>query len=133
METTTERCSLKIAVLNFQNIKKITYNFNKILSFPCTFCNKNIFTDILTLVCIPSYNCVTILISFQLKVENFRRGEGTFFGILEGGSVKWVTGDKISKSGGGTKSVADQHFLKKLEGGTYLGGQYDLEFSKLLS
>ena len=84
-------------------------------------------------MCIPSYNCVTILTSFQPKVENFRRGEGTFFGILEGGSVKWVTGDKISKSGGGTKSVADQHFLKKLEGGTYLGGQYDLEFSKLLS
>ena len=29
---------------------------------------------------IPSYNCVTILTSFQPKVENFRRGEGTFFG-----------------------------------------------------
>ena len=84
-------------------------------------------------MCIPSYKCVTIMTSFKPKVENFRRGGETFFGILEGGSVKWVTGDKLSKSGGGTESVRGQHFLKKLVGGTYLGGKYDLEFLKLLS
>ena len=36
MRTTTEKSSLKIAVPNVQNIKKIIYNFSKILSFPCT-------------------------------------------------------------------------------------------------
>ena len=35
METTTEKCFLKTDVLNFQNIKKIIYNFSNIFSFPC--------------------------------------------------------------------------------------------------
>ena len=60
METSTEKCSLKIAVLNFENIKKIIYIFGNILSFPCT-----------ELV-IP-YNYVTTLTSLEQKFESFRR------------------------------------------------------------
>ena len=52
METTTEKCFLKTAVLNFQNIKKIIYNFSNIFSFPCTLLVMKTFLHILLLYCV---------------------------------------------------------------------------------
>ena len=63
-ETATERCSLEIAIPKFSKYKeRLLMILAKALVFHCTFLvsNKNIFTHIVTLACIPSYNCMTIL------------------------------------------------------------------------
>ena len=122
METTTEKCFLKIAVLNFQNIKKIIYNFSNIFSFPCTLLVMKTFLYILLLYCV--FLLTTLWPHWHpynksLKVS--QQGKELFC-ILEWGSVKCVTRDKISRSGGGTKKEGEgggegkPTFFEKIEG-----------------
>ena len=142
METTTEKCFLKTAVLNFQNIKKIIYNCSNIFSFPCALLVMETFLHILLLYCVflltivwPNWH------PYNKSLKVSQQGKD-FFCILEWGSVKCVTREKNCRSGRGNKKGGrgggrgggggDQHFLKKLKEETYLGGHCDLEFSKLL-
>ena len=68
MKTGTERRSLKTAVPTFSKQKERLFIILAlifiILNFPCTLVSsKNIFTHLITLVCISSYNNGTILTS----------------------------------------------------------------------
>ena len=140
METTTEKCFLKTAVLNFQNIKKIIYNCSNIFSFPCALLVMETFLHILLLYCVflltivwPNWH------PYNKSLKVSQQGKD-FFCILEWGISKmcdkrkklqkWKGEQKrreMGRGGGG-----NQHFLKKLKEETYLGGHCDLEFSKLL-
>ena len=100
-----------------QTSREMAFKQLKIIVFYCTLVsNRNIFTHLVTLMCISSYSCVGYWHpnNKSLKISE---GETKRFCILEGVSVKKGGPTKFPKVGKGTKRAGIQDFLKRLEGG----------------
>ena len=135
METITERCPLKIAVLNFHNIKMIIYNFSKILSFPCTLLVMKTFLHILLLLCVFLLTIVWPYWHPYNKILKVSEEEKKLFCILVAVVVVGVSDrKKISRSGGGGgggRRGGYKYFLKNFEGGDLTTRALWLETSKV--
>ena len=113
METITERCPLKIAVLNVHNIKMIIYNFSKILSFPCTLLVMETFLHILLLLCVFLLTIVWPYWHPYNKILKVSEEEKKLFCILVAVVGVGVSDrKKISRSGGGEKEEVAIFFEK---------------------